>query len=182
MGRRAWEVSPGGRAGWERRTCPTDLFSSLRNSDERWASASIRKDTLKIQKMRVSPGLAVRSPKAELNRCLWLIEAQGRTALSLRSWSDARAQSSPPAPDRQTAGRRAVGRSDGPFPSRFGNAKLLSQKLSLGKIVIYKHYAISPSELQAVLGKKLNLKCFCAAASPSCGSVNGFQIPSPASK
>lgn len=65
--------------------------------------------------MRLSPGLAVWSPKAELNRCLWLIEARGRTAHSLRSWSDARAQSSPPATDRQPGGGQ-WGALMGPFP------------------------------------------------------------------
>ena len=57
--------------GWEAQTCPTHPFSSLFDSEERQTSLSILKDTMKVQKMRLSPGLARWSPKNELNQCLW---------------------------------------------------------------------------------------------------------------
>lgn len=78
---RGWDegrgrLGPEELAGWERQTCPIDLFSSLLDSEEKQAFVNIIKDMMKIQKMRLKPGLALRSPKDELNGCLWLIEAQ----------------------------------------------------------------------------------------------------------
>lgn len=55
--------------GWEAETCPIRPFSSLFDSEERQTSISILKDTMKVQKMRLSPGLARWLP-SELNQCL----------------------------------------------------------------------------------------------------------------
>lgn len=57
-------------AGRERQTCPVDLWSPLLDSEERQAFVTIRKDMMKIPKTRLNLGLALRSPKDELNRCL----------------------------------------------------------------------------------------------------------------
>lgn len=83
--------------------------------------------------MRLSPGLAVWSPKAELNRCLWLIEGHGRTASrsGQGAMPELRALRLPQADSRV----EGSGRSDGPCPSRFGNAKLLSQNCLSGRLL-----------------------------------------------
>lgn len=160
---------------------PTGLFSSLPRSEERQALRSTAKDTLKILKTRLNPGLAVWSSKAELNRCLWLIEAHGMMALSLRAWRDVRPQGSPPARDRQT-GRRAAGRASAApmgLLSSFRNAQLLSQNCLTGKLSSTSIMQFSHQNYRRCLKrnkKRLNLKCVCATPS-SCGSVNGLQIP-----